>query len=153
VFAARLLALTGALFAAGCGTPAGGDPGGKRLSELSHDPVFAAVPRGATMVKLTQTPARYRQPAFQTGGWDGPSVMLMFRSSSPPALVYRFYGRRAKAAGWHGIASGALGFTDRWRKRYPDGAAAYLSLSLLTPPPTASRRLYMLGGGVAPVVH
>ena len=115
--------------------------------------MFAAVPPGATTVKRTRTPARYRQPAFQTGGWDGPSVSLMFRSSSPPGSVYRFFGRRADAAGWHGIASGGLGFTDRWRKMYPDGATAYLSLSLLTPPATASRRLYTLAGGVAAVVH
>ena len=146
------LALT-SLLPTGCGSQAGGDPGGKRLKELSNDSVFAAVPRRATIVKLTRTPARYRQPAFQTGGWDGPSVTLMFRSSSPPGFVYRFYGGRAEAAGWHPTASGGLGFVDRWRKTYSDGATAYLSLSLLTPLSSASVRLYMLGGGVAPVLH
>jgi hypothetical protein len=77
----------------------------------------------------------------------------MFRSSAPPGSVYGFYGRRAIAAGWHSTASGGLGFVDRWQKTYPDGARAYLSLALLTPPPTAGKRLYMLGGGVAPVVR
>jgi len=115
--------------------------------------VFAAAPSGATIVKLTRTPARYRKPGFEGGGWDGPSVTLTFRSQAPPGQVYRFYIRRAEAAGWRATASGALGLTDRWQKTYPDRAAAYLSLSLLTPPSTASKRLYMLGGGVAPVVH
>jgi hypothetical protein len=141
------------LLPVGCGTPAGGDPSGRRLKELSNDPVFAAVPRGATIVKLTRTPARYRKPGFEGGGWDGPSVTLLLRSSAPPADVYRFYGRRAEAAGWHATASGGLGFTDRWAKTYSDRAAAYLSLALLTRSPTASERLYFLGGGVAPIVH
>ncbi len=138
--------------AAGCGKPAAGDPGGKRLQELSRDPVFAAVPRGATIVSRRRTPARYRQPAFQTGGWDGPSVTLMLRSSASPRAVYRFYGRRAKATGWHATASGALGLTDRWTKTYADGARAYLSFALLTLPMSVSPRLYVLAGGVAPVL-
>ena len=115
--------------------------------------MFAAVPRGATIVKLTRTPARYRKPGFEGGGWDGPGVSLMFKSSAPPADVYRFYDRRADAAGWRATASGALGLTDRWTKTYADGAAAYLSLALLTRPLTAPERLYFLAGGVAPVVH
>lgn len=140
-----------ALLAAGCGArAAGGDPGGKRLKELGRDAVFAAVPRGATLIRLTRTPARYRQPAFQTGGWDGPSVVLMLRSPAPPAAVYRFYGRRANAAGWHATASGAFGLTDRWTKTYADGARAYLSFALLTLPTSVSPRLYRLAGGVTP---
>src|SRR2546428_10803908 len=112
----------------GCGTPAGGDPGGKRLKELSHDLVFAAVPRGATIVKLTRTPARYRKPGFEGGGWDGPGVSLMFKSSAPPADVYRFYDRRAGAAGSRATPSGALGLSDRRAKTSPGGATASLSL-------------------------
>ena len=154
-FRLRHLAPTAALAlcAAGCGTHTGGDPGGKRLKELGNDPVFAVLPPRATIVKLTRTPARYRQPAFQTGGWDGPSVSLVLRSPAPRAAVYRFYNRRAEAAGWRVTAVGGLGLPDSWRKTYPDGAPAYLSFALLTPFRSERRRLYMLAGGVAPVVR
>jgi hypothetical protein len=138
---------------AGCGTPAGGDPGGRRLKELSNDAVFAALPPRASVVKRTRRAARYRKPGFEGGGWDGPSVSVMLKSPSPPGAVYRFYGRRAKAAGWHATAVGGLGFADTWRKTYPDGAPAYLSLALLTLRRSPSERVYYLAGGVAPVVH
>jgi hypothetical protein len=136
----------GALLLGGCGTPAGGDPGGRRLLELGSDRVFAALPGGATAVHRTRTPARYTQPGFTAGGWRGPSVVLTFASSAQPVDVYRFFARRAAAAGWRATSSGALGLTEVWRKTYPDGAAATLLLSMLP-------RAYILSGGVAPVVH
>lgn len=142
---AAALAL-GALLLSGCGTPAGGDPGGRLLLELGNDRVFAALPGGATAVRRTRTPARYTQPGFSGGGWRGPSVVLTFASSAQPGDVYRFFARRAAAAGWRATSSGALGLTDVWRKTYPDGAAATLLLSKLP-------RTYILSGGVAPVVH
>jgi hypothetical protein len=128
------------------GTPAGGDPGGRRLQELGKDSVFAAVPEGATATVVTRTPARYRKPGFGGGGWDGPSVVVTFESSAPPADVYGFYARRAAADGWRPTAKGALGFTDRWAKTYPDGAAATLYVALV------SGREYRLSGAIAPVV-
>ena len=136
----------GAVLLGGCGTPAGGDPGGRRLQELGSDRVFAALPGGATVVHRTRTPARHQQPGFTGGGWRGPSVVVTFTSSARPADVYRFYARRAAAAGWRAASSGALGLTDVWRKTYPDGAAATLLLSMLP-------RTYILSGGIAPVVH
>ena len=142
----------GALLLAGCDTPAGGDPGGRRLQELSGDRVFPALPPGATTIRVTRSPAHYRQPGFAGGGWDGPGVVLRLRSSAPPADVYGFYARRAAAAGWRPTASGALGVTDRWAKTYPDGAAATLLLALLTLSHSASERVYELSGGVAPSV-
>lgn len=146
--------VTGSLLAlAACGTPAGGDPGGKRLHELSDDTVFAAVPEGATTIRTTRTPARYRQPGFSGGGWAGPAVEVTFRSSAPPADVYGFFARRAEAAGWRPTAAGALGLTDRWARSYPDGARATLVLSLLTRSQAASARLYTLAGGVAPATR
>jgi hypothetical protein len=145
---------TGSLLAlAACGTPAGGDPGGRRLHELSGDPVFAALPDGATMIHTKRTPAHYRQPGFSGGGWDGPGLELTFRTSTPPADVYRFYAEQAGAAGWRATAAGALGLTDRWAKTYPDGAPATLVLTLLTRAPAVSERLYTLSGGVAPVAR
>jgi hypothetical protein len=147
-----LLVALGSLLAAGCGgggKAAGGDPGGRRLHELSNDPVFAATPAAATGVDVTKTPARHRQPAFQTGGWDGPTVVVTFKSSEPPEDVYRFYAERAEAAGWKATASGSLGLTDRWAKTYPDGAPATLLLFSLTRAASAAARQYRLAGGVA----
>ncbi len=151
--AGAALATGSVLVLAACGTPAGGDPGGKRLHELSNDPVFAAVPDGATTVRTTRKPAHYRQPGFSGGGWAGPSVEVALKSSAAPADVYRFYAQKAEAAGWRPTASGALGLTDRWAKSYPDGASATLVLSLLTRAQSASERLYNLAGGVAPATH
>jgi hypothetical protein len=138
---------------AACGTPAGGDPGGRRLEELSGDAVFAAVPAGSTRVRATRTPARRRKPAFQGAGWAGPSVTVTFRSAAPPTAVYRFYARRARAAGWQATASGALGLADRWAKMYPDGAAATLLLTQLERSPGSGSRRYVLAGGIAPVAR
>jgi hypothetical protein len=139
--------------AAGCGgTPAGGDPGDRRLHELSGDQVFAVLPDGATSVDLTKKPAHYRKPSFGGGGWDGPSVVVTFKSAAAPEDVYRFLAQRAAAAGWHSTATGALGLADRWAKTYPDGAAATLVLTLLTRSQAATERVYRLSGGVAPVV-
>jgi hypothetical protein len=139
--------------AAACGAPAGGDPGGRRLRELAGDHVFVAQPPGAARVVLTQTPAHYREPGFDAGGWHGPAVTATFRSGAPPAVVYCFYARRAQAAGWQATKPRALGLADTWTKTYPDGADATLLLSLLTHQPDAPPRLYTLAGGVAPVVR
>jgi len=152
----QLIRLAGALLgigllSGGCGTPAGGDPGGRRLKELSNDPVFAAVPPGATRVTTIRHPAVYREPGFTGGGWHGPSVVATFRTASPPRDVYRFYAQRAEAAGWKPIAGvGRLGLTYRWEKTYPDGAFATLVLSLLSRAPPEG--VYILSGGIAPVI-
>lgn len=103
------------------------------------------------MIRETRTAARYRQPGFTGGGWDGPSVVVAFRSSAPPADVYRFYAQRTAAAGWRPTSTGALGLTDGWAKTYPDGASATLGLGLLTRAQSAPERLYELYGGVATV--
>jgi hypothetical protein len=142
--AGALLALT----ACGCGTPAGGDPGDELLKQLAGDRVFTALPDGATEVDTTKQPARYRKPGFSGGGWDGPAVIVTFKSPSPPEEVYRFFARTAEDAGWKPKAAGRLGLTDRWAKTYSDGAAATLSLVLLDQ--ESSPRTYRLSGGVAP---
>jgi hypothetical protein len=149
---AALLAL-GSLLASGCGggTPAGGDPGGRRLKELGSDQVFASLPDGAANVRTTRTEAHYRKPGFSGGGWAGPSIVVTFTSSAPPADVYRFYDQRATTDGWKPTAKGALGVTDRWAKTYSDGAAATLMLALLSRSQAAAERRYQLSGGIAPV--
>ena len=149
----RAVLAAGALLAlgAGCGgddTPAGGDPGGKRLGALADDGVFAAVPDGATQVETERREAQYREPGFSGGGWDGPAVVVTFTSATAPEEVYAFYAQRAEAAGWSPTAEGRLGLTDRWAKTFPDGAPATLSLSLLDD--TSPTRTYRLSGGIAP---
>jgi hypothetical protein len=148
-----LLAL-GVLLLAGCGgPPAGGDPGGSRLKELAGEPVFAALPTGATLVSTTRTKAAYQKPGFTGGGWRGPSVVVTFTSSAPPVDVYQSVGAHAAATGWKPTSTGSLGVTDAWSKTYPDGAKATLLLSLLGNPPAGAEGTYLLSGGVAPVVH
>jgi hypothetical protein len=136
---------------AGCGTPAGGDPGGRRLRELAADRVFATTPREARGVGVRRIPAVYRHPAFQGAGWDGPTVVVSFADSAPLATVYRFYARRAAAAGWRPGGRNGLGFTDRWAKTYPDGAAATLALLPASKTWPASRRRYRLAGSTSTV--
>jgi len=136
------------LLMSGCGksAPPGGDPGNKRLNELSHDPIFAVLPPGATNVHVTRTPANYTQPPFQTGGWNGPSVEVTFRSSAPIANVYHFYARRAAATGWHALKRNVNGVIVSWNKTYPDRAQAWLSLWSDSP------STYSLEGSIASIV-
>ncbi len=148
--ASALVALLVAV-AAGCGTPAGGDPGGRRLRELAADGVFTATPPDARGVVVRRIPALYRHPAFQGAGWDGPTVLVSFADSAPLATVYGFYARRAVAAGWRPSGRNGLGFTNRWAKTYPDGAAATLTLLPVTQTRPASRRRYRLAGSTATV--
>jgi hypothetical protein len=146
------LLVSGSLLAAcGSSTPAGGDPGGRRLKALGDDRVFAALPDGATRVSTIRSGARYRKPGFSGGGWDGPSVVVTFETTAPPAEVYRFYARQAQAAGWEPTAAGALGATDRWAKTYPDGARATLTLALVSG--DAPQRVYRVAGGVEPATR
>jgi hypothetical protein len=145
---AALLGLT--LVAVGCGHHAGGDPGNRRLDELSADAAVRARPPGATEVHVLRTPARYVQPGITGGGWHGPGVVVSFTSAAPPAAVFRFYAQQAEQAGWLAGGSGGLGLTDTWRKSFPDGAAATLLLSPLTSQPGATQRRYRLSAGIAP---
>jgi hypothetical protein len=130
---AALIALLSASAVAGVGcgasTPAGGDPGDRRLHALRADPAVASPPPGAQSVAVHETKATYRKPGFDAGGWDGPSVVVTFTSSAGPAEVYRYYARRAEAAGWQPTAKGALNLTDRWAKTFDSGAPARLFLA------------------------
>ncbi len=144
---AALIALVigSALAVGGCGssTPAGGDPGNKRLHALRSDAVFASAPPGARAVETRESKARYRKPGFDAGGWDGPSVVVSFRSSAPPADVFGYYARRAEAAGWKETAKGALDLADRWAKTFPGNAPATLLLTRL------GEARYQVSGSIA----
>jgi hypothetical protein len=143
------LLAVGAVLACGCGTPSGGDPGDKRLRELGDDPVFEALPAGASSPVLTRTRARYTQPAFSGGGWDGPGVVSTFGWSGPPRTVFRFFARRATAAGWHAASEGAFYVTDSWTKTYPDSAAATLLLTTRPVTDDAGAHTYSLSGSIS----
>lgn len=134
------------------GPPVGsGDPGNKRLNELSADPVFVGLPTGAVLSgPIARTPAHYRQPAFQTGGWDGPSVVVTFVSNQPASAIYQFYESQAADTGWHATSRGALGYIDTWTKTYSDNATAYLSLDALENSSTG--RIYKLSGSISTVM-
>lgn len=147
-----LLAIA-SLLAAGCSVrPAGGDPGGRRMKELSDDEVFAALPDGAKMVEETRTPAHYQRAVFTGGGWRGLTVVIVFKSSAPPADVFSFYARRAAAAGWLPRAGRESERARVWLKTYPDGAAANLLLALV-PSSKQGGPVYTLEGGIAPVAE
>lgn len=107
-----------------------GDPGNQRLDQLAADRVFAALPPGAVASgPLERTPARYRAPAFQPAGWDGPAASLTFTSPRPPASVYAYFQDSAAAAGWRPVNVNALGYPQTWTKTYPDGVRGDLSLT------------------------
>jgi hypothetical protein len=146
---AMLIALlfASALAGAGCGgsTPAGGDPGDKRLHALRADPAIASPPPGAQSVVTRETKATYRKPGFDAGGWDGPSVIVNFTSSGSPTAVYRYYAQRAEAAGWQATAKGALNLADRWAKTFDGNAPATLFLAKFP----GSR--YQVTASIAPV--
>jgi hypothetical protein len=133
--------------------PGAGDPGGRRLHQLSTDPVFTALPRGAAAKgPPVKTPARYRAPGFQPGGWDGPSVALTFTSPRPPASVFAFVQGRAQAAGWRPANRNALGYPQTWDKTYPDGVPATLSLIQTVPTARGGTGTYVLTASAPPAV-
>jgi hypothetical protein len=119
---------------AGCGRdgpPSGtGDPGNKRLEQLVADGVFATLPPDAHQSGPTKkTPAKYRTPAFQPAGWDGPAVQVTFTDSQPPETVFSFYATSAVRAGWSPNPNrNSLGYTEVWTKTFPGSWSSTLGL-------------------------
>jgi len=101
---------------------------------------------------LSKTPARYRTPAFQPPGWDGPSVTLDFTSTKPPASVFAFFQESAAAAGWHPANRNTLGYPQTWTKIYPDGVPASLSLIQTERTPDGETGTYVLTASSPPAV-
>jgi hypothetical protein len=131
--------------------PAGsGDPGQRRLHQLSADPLFRALPPKATSPQLTLSPARVTVTGLLARGWSGPAVTLKFESSAAPLHVFAYYGEQARAAGWQPQGVGALRVPVVWRKTYANGATAWVSI--FTARPFADRpgpREYQLRGAIA----
>ena len=111
-------------------TPGTGDPGNKRLNQLSTDPIFASLPPGAQQVgSMEKIAAKYRRPAFEPAGWDGPAVKVTFSDAQPPESVFSFYTSNAVAAGWMPATNrNVLGFPETWNKTFPGKWLANLGL-------------------------
>lgn len=131
--------------------PAGnGDPGDRRLHQLSADPIFRALPPKATSPRITLSPAKVTATGLLARGWSGPGVTLSFESSAAPRSVFGYYREQARADGWRPQGVGALHVPVVWHKTYANGADAWISI--FTPQPTADRpgpREYQLRGGIA----
>ena len=129
--------------------PGTGDPGNKRLNELANDPVFSVIPPNASLSgPIIKKPAQFRQPAFQTAGWDGPSVRLYFVSNEPKATIYQFYAALAADAGWQTGSKDSDGNVDSWTKTYSDNAKA--TLTLFGP---NDKSTYTLAGSTPAILH
>lgn len=130
-----------------------GDPGNRRLDQLSRDRVFASLPEGAVATgPLAKIPARYRTPAFQPAGWDGPAVSLTFTSPQPPVSVFSFFQANAAAAGWNPANRNALGYPQTWTKTYPDGVRGDLSLIQTVRAHDGESATYVLNASSPPAV-
>jgi hypothetical protein len=133
--------------------PDAGDPGNRRLDQLAADRVFASLPAGAVAAgPLAEIPARYRTPAFQPPGWDGPAVSLTFTSSRSPASVFSFFQARAASAGWSPANRNALGYPQTWTKTYPDGVRGDLSLIQTVRVPEGGSATFVLNASCPPAV-
>jgi hypothetical protein len=133
-FRTLMLAVASAAVVVGCGVggpPPGGDPDNKYLNELTHDPIFAAVPRHAqALAPIAETPARYASPGFDAGGWHGPGATLTFISTQAPGSVFSYYRDRASQTGWTLTGNrNVLGYPDVWSKSAADGTPEHLSLT------------------------
>jgi hypothetical protein len=130
--------------------PGTGDPGNKRLRELRNDPVFSHLPDGAHLKgSIVETPAHYRQPVLEGGGWETPTVGVTFVDDQPPATIYQFYAAQAAATGWQVSHYNQLGYAYRWTKTYPDHANAWLILSNVENTSQGQGQTYEFGGGIS----
>jgi hypothetical protein len=130
-----------------------GDPGNSRLHQLASDPIFHGLPPNAHSPNLTLKPAQWRETPFQGAGavWDGPTVILTFKSSAPRSSVFEHYRAEAAEASWNPTNIGPLGLPVTWQKTYRDGVSASLVLTRLGPPdPLPGLVEYRLAGGTSP---
>ena len=77
---------------------------------------------------IARTPAQYRAPGFDSGGWDGPAVTLKFMSAQPAASVFIYYAARTSKFGWVATKNNVLGYPQAWTKTYPGGVRGDLTL-------------------------
>lgn len=150
--ALALLAGLCGVTACSAGTRGSSDPGGHQLAQLRADPLFGALPPGATADgPVLTSPAVRRSGAFGGGADSGPAVSARLSSTQPSASVFQFYAELAAANGWTARTTNAAGLTNQWHKRYPSGLQADAVLSALDPNGTApgSLHLYALDCGAA----
>jgi hypothetical protein len=130
-------------------TPKNADPGNRRLHQLVDDPVFHALPAGTQSSQLTLHPTTYKSPGpGQPGGWQTPYVTLTFESSATKQSIYGYYAERARAHGWHTTNLGPLGLPITWKKTYPNGASASLTLVWRGPTNPSGPLTYRLAGSI-----
>ena len=122
---------------------------------LRADPVFAVLPPHSHLLgPIKSEPAQWTHPAFQTGGWNGALVDMVFHSDLPVAQVAAFYNARAQAAGWRPDPPGGLGFPLGWSKEYKGGISADLSFfygnGVTASPTPGNNGTYELSGSISP---
>ena len=114
-----------------CGPAQGtGDPGDKRLNQLSADAIFASLPSGAQLIgHIEKTPAKWQDNGwFEPSGWNGPSVRLTFSDPRTPDTALAFYANLAIASGWVGNGNKKDGFAVDWTKKFSGGWQGSLGL-------------------------
>lgn len=119
------------LASAACGPPSGaGDPGDKRLNQLSADPIFGALPAGAQLEgHLEKTPAKWQDNGwFEPSSWNGPAVRITVIVPGPPDAALSFYADLAATSGWVGNGNEKDGNPVDWTKKFPGGWQGSLGL-------------------------
>lgn len=98
---------------------------------------------------IARTPARYRKPGLDGGGWDGPAIALKFTSAQSAASVFTYYAAQTSKLGWVATKNNALGYPQGWTKTYPDGTRAELTLTDLEiqTPTGGTPSTYILNAG------
>lgn len=124
---------------------------------LRSDPIFATLPPQSYLLEpIKSEPARWTQPAFQGGGWNGAGVTVIFHSNLPVAQVAHFYNRKARADGWRPGAVGGLGFPLSWSKDYSGGVPASLIFSYglgVASSQTYGQGTYEIDGSIQAIIH
>ena len=116
---------------AACGSSAApGDPGNKRLDQLSADPIFAELPSGAELIgHMEKTPAKWQDNGwFEPSSWNGPAVRITFVDSDAPDAAFSFYANLATTSGWVSNGNTKDGYPVAWTKKFPSGWEGSLGL-------------------------
>jgi hypothetical protein len=113
-----------------CGEPTKPvDPGDRLLHELAAEPVFAALPNGATRIDRKDSPSSW-SPGVEGGHWTTPLVLITFTSTLPLSALNTEFDAYVKPLGWRLDTRDPPPPDDtRWKKKLPDGTVAHLDLS------------------------
>lgn len=144
-----------ALSLAACGPTAGsGDPGNARLSQLSADPIFSALPGGAQPAgPMEKTPARWQDNGwFEPSSWNGPYVRVTFIESGSPQTALSFYAALAPASGWVSNGNRKDGYPIDWTKKFAggwEGSLGLIDMSASSAKPGQAHRFVLNASGPA----